>query len=319
MPNEIFSWTGRSDSSERGDTTRIHQIARTLASGSADTDAGAVILGFCCDEGVRRNHGRTGARQAPDQVRRALAGLPAHQLKQLVDAGDIHCVEEQLELAQQQLGLRISELLNAGSTLAVVGGGHEIAYGSYLGLDQHLREKNSSGKTLILNLDAHFDLRTSRPGSSGTPFDQIFEHAQQHGRDIHYCCLGVSILSNTPGLFARAEELGVAYMEDTQMLESRLEDVSRFVATQLAGVNHVYMTIDMDVLPAWQAPGVSAPAPYGVSLNVVEAILEQVKASGKLRLLDIAETNPEFDRDNLTAKTAARLLWRYFQPSREQV
>ncbi|HLU03100.1 MAG TPA: arginase family protein [Advenella sp.] len=37
--------------------------------------------------------------------------------------------------------------------------------------------------------------------------------------------------------------------------------------------------------------------------------------SGKLRLLDIAEINPEYDRDSLTAKTAARLIWRYLQPA----
>lgn len=314
MSKETFAWTGRTDSAERGDTCRIHQIARHLGTTNADTPPGAVVLGFCSDEGVRRNHGRTGARLAPDHVRRALAGLPAHRLERLFDAGDVHCDGPELESAQQRLADRISEMLNFGATLAVIGGGHEIAYGSYLGLDQHLQKKEPAGKILILNLDAHFDLRTSRPGSSGTPFDQIFEHAAQHARSIQYCCLGVSLLSNTPALFQRASELNVTYLEDTQMQESCQTEVRRFVAEQLQEASHVYMTIDMDVLPAWQAPGVSAPAAYGVSLNVVEAILEQVKASGKLRLLDVAEINPEYDRDGLTARTAARLLWRYFQP-----
>ena len=34
----------------------------------------------------------------------------------------------------------------------------------------------------------------------------------------------------------------------------------------------------------------------------------KVKASGKLRLADLAELNPEYDIDNRTAKVAARLI-----------
>lgn len=316
MPNEMFSWQGRIDSAERGDTRRIHQIARSITTETPDTLAGsAVLMGFCCDEGVRRNHGRVGARQAPDHVRRALAGLPAHQLQQLFDAGDISCSGEHLEQAQMQLAHRISELLSTSARLAVIGGGHEIAYASYLGLDRHLQKTGQTGTVLVLNLDAHFDLRTSRPGSSGTPFDQIFEHATQQNRSVRYCCLGVSTLSNTPALFERARELNVAYLEDRQMQESQLTQVKQFLATQLQDVSHVYLTIDMDVLPGWQAPGVSAPAAYGVGLPVIEALVDMVRASGKLRLLDVAEINPTYDRDNLTAKTAARLLWRYLQPA----
>lgn len=316
MTKAIFSWHGRVDAAERGDTCRLHQIARPLGDSLPDTLNGqAVVLGFCCDEGVNRNHGRMGARQAPDHVRRALAGLPAHKLQRLYDAGDICCDDNNLELAQSQLANRIGTLLNTSSRLAVIGGGHEIAYGSYLGLDQHLQATAQPGTVLVLNLDAHFDLRTSRPGSSGTPFDQVLEHAAQHGRSVRYCCLGVSLLSNTPALFERARELDVAYLEDTQMQESQLPQIRQFVAAQLQGVSHLYLTIDMDVLPAWQAPGVSAPAAYGVSLTVIEAILGMVRESGKLRLLDIAEVNPEYDHDGLTAKTAARLIWRYLQPA----
>ncbi|AHG62829.1 formimidoylglutamase [Advenella mimigardefordensis] len=316
MTNALFSWQGRVDAAERGDTCRLHQIAQPLGDElPAALNGQAVVLGFCCDEGVSRNHGRIGARLAPDHVRRALAGLPAHRLQQLYDAGDIHCTDNNLEYAQSQLANRIASLLNTSSRLAVIGGGHEIAYGSYLGLDQHLQATAQPGTVLVLNLDAHFDLRTSRPASSGTPFDQILEHAAQHGRSVRYCCLGVSLLSNTPALFERARELDVAYLQDTQMQESQLPQIREFLAAQLQDVAHLYLTIDMDVLPAWQAPGVSAPAAYGVSLSVIETILGMARESGKLRLLDIAEINPEYDHDGLTAKTAARLIWRYLQPA----
>ena len=78
----------------------------------------------------------------------------------------------------------------------------------------------------------------------------------------------------------------------------------------LAGVDIVYLTICLDVVPAATAPGVSAPAAYGVSLEVVEALVDLVTVSGKLRLTDIAEMNPRFDIDQRTARVAARLVSR---------
>jgi formiminoglutamase len=73
-------------------------------------------------------------------------------------------------------------------------------------------------------------------------------------------------------------------------------------------VDAVYLTIDLDVLPASVAPGVSAPAAYGVPLPVISQVCRQVGASGKLLHLDVAELNPEFDIDGRTAKVAARLI-----------
>ena len=37
-----------------------------------------VIVGFACDEGVRRNQGRVGAKLGPTALRQALANYPLH-------------------------------------------------------------------------------------------------------------------------------------------------------------------------------------------------------------------------------------------------
>jgi len=42
----------------------------------------------------------------------------------------------------------------------------------------------------------------------------------------------------------------------------------------------------------------------------VEMIIDVVLASGKLRVADIAELNPEYDSDHRTARLAARLVAR---------
>ncbi|MBR8655526.1 formimidoylglutamase [Achromobacter sp. Marseille-Q0513] len=300
-------WVARDDSAERGDTRRLAHIVRAY-DGQAEAGEG-VLLGFACDAGVARNQGRVGAAAGPAGIRKFLAGLPAHGLTRLLDAGDVACEGDALEAAQDALGQRVAALLGQGARPLVLGGGHEIAWGSFQGLARWLESRGDDGAVLVLNLDAHFDLRTGRPGSSGTPFDQIASYCQERGRKLQYACLGVSRLANTPALFARADEVGAVWVEDRDMGERHLQARLEQLDGLLAAASHVYLTIDLDVLPAAVMPGVSAPAPYGVPMAVVEEIALRVKASGKLRLADMAEYNPRFDVDGHGARAAARLAW----------
>ncbi|MGH8809557.1 MAG: formimidoylglutamase, partial [Noviherbaspirillum sp.] len=161
----------------------------------------------------------------------------------------------------------------------------------------------------------HFDLRMADRASSGTPFRQIAEDCEARGWPFHYCCLGVSEFANTQALFERARALGVRWMRDEDMSIAQLDHVRATLSAFLSEVDHVYFTICLDVLPAGVAPGVSAPAPRGVPMDVVEPIVDMVAASGKLRVADIAELNPGRDIDARTARVAARLLARVAEQS----
>jgi len=130
-----------------------------------------VLLGFSCDAGVLRNQGRPGAAHGPDAIRHALANVPAHGLTALYDTGNIACEDGDLESAQLALAGTVHNMLARGGVPLVLGGGHEVAWGTWQGLRAHLDARNDDGRLLIINIDAHFDLRTSRPASSGTPFD----------------------------------------------------------------------------------------------------------------------------------------------------
>ena len=73
-------------------------------------------------------------------------------------------------------------------------------------------------------------------------------------------------------------------------------------------MERVHLTVDLDALPAHVAPGVSAPAARGLALEVAEALVDDVLASGKLALFEVAELNPRLDLDGRTARVAARLV-----------
>ncbi|MFT5721976.1 MAG: formiminoglutamase [Motiliproteus sp.] len=299
-------WSGRVDSEEPdGQALRMHQVIKPLNK----EPAGIVLVGFCSDEGVRRNKGRVGARNAPDLLRRAMANLPWSQDRFIYDAGNVTCEGERLEQAHLALANRVQECLDDGHFPVILGGGHEVAFGSWLGLAQSFENSIRVPSIGIINFDAHFDLRLDTGGcSSGTPFYQIAKQCEQNNYPFRYCCLGVSEIANTAALFQRADELGVSYRTDVDMAINQLDDSLNQLNRFMDSCDVLYLTIDLDVLPAYVAPGVSAPAPLGVGLEVLEPLIAAIKKSGKLRLADIAEYNPKFDIDNWTARVAARLF-----------
>ena len=305
-------WHGRVDALEGELGARWHQ---RIALADEHSRGGVALLGFACDAGVQRNYGRIGARCAPTQVRRFLANIPvAKNAVALWDAGDVRCEGDALENAQAAFANEISQLLARDIFPIGIGGGHEIAYASFCGLADYLADDLSAAGRApnigILNLDAHFDLRLDERASSGTPFLQIAQDCERRGWAFHYCCLGVSEFANTTALFERARALQVNWRLDEQMQERHLSEILAQVEAFLALLDVLYLTIDLDVLPAAVAPGVSAPAALGVPLSVIEAVVDRVCASGKLRVADLAEFNPEFDVDGHTARTAARLIAR---------
>lgn len=304
-------WTGRADND--GDpelNLRWHQAVQQYSDDPGS--AGLALVGFACDEGVRRNHGRPGAAEGPDGIRRCLANMSWNRQDCVYDMGNIPCLDENLESAQTDFSQAITQALNDGLLPIGLGGGHEIAWGSYKGLVDHLVHHQKSTKDInigVINFDAHFDMRKPEKGSSsGTPFWQMAEYCTQQKLPFHYMCLGVSRASNTQVLFDRADEMGVVYLTDDEIsltnLDTLIEDIDCFSGM----VDHIYLTVCLDAFPAYMAPGVSAPAARGISLEMVERLLMEIKNRQKIRIIDVAEYNPRFDRDNQTARLAARLI-----------
>lgn len=370
-PAEIAEhWSGRHDG-DGPEHARWHQMMQVMGLHGHDGSDGAdeadgpagephvALLGFRSEEGVRRNQGRVGAADGPVALRRALAPLALHgPLARgevgLHDLGDAETLGEELEAGQAAAAeLTARALDRTGSRLTVVlGGGHETAWSSYLGLvgsrkgpgagtstgtgagagtgagtgtDTRAGTGTGTGTGAaagaadpgttsaerrwgVLNLDAHFDLREEPQPTSGTPFAQMAEAEEAAGRTLHYAVLGIAEPSNTGALFTTARRLGVQWWTDEQCLAAGADGIRDVVAQFAADLDVLYLTIDLDVLPAAVAPGVSAPAAYGVPLPLIAAAVRAAAGTGKLTLLDVVELNPSLDVDGRTARTAARLI-----------
>ncbi len=310
-------WQGRIDADG---SQRWHQVVDCLDTelqsitdlGSEDLAGKIALLGYACDQGVARNQGRTGAAEGPRAIRSALANLPRPK-GAILDLGDIdtRTTKLSMEQAQAQLAAGVAHCLGQRAFPLVLGGGHDIAFGSFTGLARHLQNNGEAMPSIgIINFDAHFDLRLEPQPSSGTPFAQIAELCADNIWPFNYLCLGISEFANTPALFDTAKANRVRWLSDEQLALSRLDLALHAVSEFVRDKDYLYLSFCLDVLPAQVAPGVSAPAARGVELAMIEPLLDAVLQSDKVVLADIAEMNPRYDIDGRTARTAARLLAR---------
>lgn len=309
-PATADAWSGRTSE----DRAYIHENIQLLDLSSAQVPMREprhpALIGYACDEGVRRNQGRTGADTGPAALRKALGKMPwlRRSAHALWDAGDIHCRDGDLEGTQQAFSDSLHLLIQKGYMPLAIGGGHDIAYGHFLGLEKSLGSEKRLG---ILNFDAHFDLRQPSPNShSGSPFLQIARHCEATGREFHYGCIGVRKDANPQELWDRAAALDVTWVGREGMQLNGIEGVLKKLEGFLASLDGVYLTIDLDGFSSAFAPGVSAASPMGYSPDAFIPCLDLILRSGKLLSLDIAELNPRLDRDGQTAILAASLIHR---------
>lgn len=281
-----------------------------LTSSMEELPAGSVaIIGFVCDEGIKRNHGRVGAAEGPAAIRRALAKLPIPRSnRSIVDIGDVICIDNNLEEAQRVLADLVGLALSQGAFPIVLGGGHEQAWGNYQGIKKANRHEDLT----IVNIDAHYDMRPlidGKYGSSGTSFLQIARERESEGLPFQYTIVGIQETGNSSSLVDKARELNVRTISAKSMYAEGPQATMAKLETIIGDASHIHLSICMDVFAAAFAPGVSAPQPLGLAPWMVIPLLEIIKASNKMISIEIAEVSPPLDQDGITSKLAASLIY----------
>jgi len=310
-------WQGRTDSETNYDAFIWHQCVKIIDLKRNDLASytgklGFAFIGFCCDEGIRINSGRIGAAMGPKSIRKALSSLPCNfsQEVKLFDVGDILCEDCTLKESQDLLSKAVKKVLSLNLFPIVLGGGHEIAFGNYMGILNYLSQKTQEPNIGIVNFDAHFDLRPyEKSGTSGTMFNQIADLTKAQNIDYSYLCLGIQKHSNTLRLFKTADELGVEYILAKDLTNMDYYPILERVDDFMKDKDHLYVTICSDVFSSAFAPGVSAPQALGLYPDKVLNFLKYILRSKKAISFDIAEVSPRFDFDNTTANLASVMIF----------
>lgn len=303
-------WTGRTSNPLLENQYWYQQIVlKHINEITSNDNIDMAIVGYECDEGVRRNLGRIGAKNGPRAFREKLGKLPIHfSNKTIADVGNVVCDDDNMEATQNDLSTIIYQLISNHILPIAIGGGHDIAYGNFKGIEKFL--STSQGKKLgIINFDAHFDLRpVEQQANSGTPFNQILTNKQHYKFDVSYMAIGIQQQSNTKELYDIAKKNEVSFIDITDCKDAAMNQIKEQVTGFVDSVDYLYLTIDLDGFSSAYVTGVSAPSPLGFSPDFVFELLLYLLRTKKIISIDIAELNPRFDEHQLTANLAARLV-----------
>ena len=147
------------------------------------------------------------------------------------------CEGGNLEQAQADLAKKVSKVLLKGARSLVLGGGHEVMYGHYLGVKTAFPEQ----KVGIINIDAHFDNRMPEQdtgASSGTGFWQVAQEG-----NIHSLHIGIQRNSNTLKLFDTAHQYGMKYILADELFFENLPSVYQRINDLFDSVDVVYLCL----------------------------------------------------------------------------
>lgn len=302
---DIFANTRRPDPAllyRRGDVNDV-RLGETVRVDPADYEAAEVVLlGLPQDEGVRRNQGRLGAGAAPDAIRASLFKLVALERVRFFDLGNtiIQASLEDTHTLQQSIARQI---LRDGKTLLVLGGGNDTSYPDCSALSLETERQ-----VLAFNIDAHFDVRADAIRNSGTPYRQLLEDGFVTPGSFFE--IGYQPFANSATYVRYLADKGVTAMSRDEVGERGIEAVLGDILEQQRA-EAIFWGLDMDVVCAADAPGVSAINATGLSGRDFCRVAQIAGSEPRTRLFEISEVNPTFDIDGRTCRLAAAALWTF--------
>jgi len=307
MTFDIFAHTLRPDSDlfYTRDDPNDPRLGDVVRADPADYEqATVVLLGCPQDEGVRRNNGRTGAREAPDAIRRAFYRLAVFEADDftLFDLGNT-VIQPDLEATHDVHRQIVQRILRDGKVPIVLGGGDDTSYPDCVAL------ASVSDDPLTFNIDAHLDVRADPVRNSGTPYRQLLEEG--HIQPGKFYEIGTQPFANAPDYMAYLQEQGATFHT---VHDLRAAGGVKMVVTEILArvpADAIFWGFDMDAVRAADAPGVSAPNPTGLTGDEFCAIAALAGADPRSRLLDLTEVNPAYDVDGRTSRLAAVALYHF--------
>ena len=217
--------------------------------------------------------------------------------------GTISVDGEQLEVAHQALREAVADCQRAGKRTLVLGGGHETAFGHGAGvLDAFPGEKWA----LLISMRIWICALPTAPA----PGRRSASWRWSVTRSSAVFTIPASGLAGrrTPVRYGMKRRAAVAIVEDLEVLTAFETRVLPELERNIAQFDRLYLTIDLDVLPARNAGGVG-PGGAGRAAGRLLRIVEPLCRSGKLQAVDLVEFNPLFDIDGQGARAAARVAW----------
>lgn len=289
---------------------------------SGDVDAG--VLGVPFDGGVTR---RPGARFGPGALRRASGplvisgrhkgGVVNIETNQRVDyddlsirdCNDVPTVPNDIERTRDNVAAYVGAV--AERTFPVVlGGDHYLTYPAFVGVSKAIGEDCG-----VIQLDAHTDTtaESSLYGKHyhGSPMALI--HQSEHGGYENHAMIGIRGYESTNVSSLEDEEgLSIDYMPDVREkgIEACVRDAIEHATD---GVDHVYLTIDIDSVDPAFAPGTGTPEPGGLTSEELLRAITILGQCDEIVAIDLMEVAPTLDPTDATQWLGSKAIVQFLE------
>lgn len=293
---------------QRGDKNDLRLGEVVLTDPQQYAAAQVVLIGCPQDEGVRRNKGRVGAAQAPEAIRRALYRLVAPENEiALFDAGDTR-IQPTLEETHTLHSRIVRQMLEDGKRVVALGGGNDLSYADCAALAA------VADTVLAINVDAHFDVRADTIRNSGTPYRQLLEEGRILPQNFYE--VGSLPMANSAVYRNYLVRKGAHIIDLNALYQQGISTTFERILENRSQA--IFWGLDMDVVRAADAPGVSAPNPIGISGYEFCQIGAVAGQDRRTRVFEITEVNPTYDLDSRTARLAAAAVYHFISSLKDE-
>jgi arginase len=242
-------------------------------------------------------------------------GTVAQQPIEALAAGDDRAkyLDEILVICGDIAG-HVETQCRAGELPLVLGGDHSLALGVFGGLARVF------GPVGTIWFDAHADCNTPETTPSGNVHGMGLSGALGWGGerfadgrwplpsvDEERTVL-IGVRSLDPGERERVRESRARVYTMSEVDRLGMEAVMRGALQHVHGSAHVHVSLDMDVMDPFWAPGVGTAVRGGVSYREAHLAMELLAEAGAVGSLEVVEVNPVLDRENMTGQLAVELI-----------
>lgn len=291
---------------------RLGELFKPLNKTDPIPNKNLLILGYKDDRGIKNNGGREGAAHGPDGIRSLFYKLTTTSLskKCFIDLGNWEVgLLPPLPETQEGIKSAVLKLHEHENFIISLGGGHDYGYPDGFAFITANLKKNPKVKPLIINFDAHLDVRSDEKNiNSGTPFYKLLKEFHQK---IDFYEIGIQshCNSNYHAHFVETHHGKIISQHDIykNTLEFYLKDILNKHADQ-----PLFVSLDIDVLNSADAPGCSQSWPTGLSFSELYAGFDLLMSFKQWQHLGIYEVSPPLDVNMNTQRAASLFMNKYF-------
>ena len=216
----------------------------------------------------------------------------------------------------EEVSERAAAIVSDGVFPIFLGGDHAIAIGTVSGVAR----STPGARTGVIWVDAHADFNTPATSPSGNIHGMPLAALTGRGhpelvgiggqgasiRTEDVVILGLRSVDLEEKLLLREAGVRVYTMKDIDAYGAA--HVVRNAIGDLAHVDRVHLSLDLDAVDPKVAPGVGTPVRGGLTYREAHLLMELVNEARIVSSLDVVEVNPILDVKNGTATLAVELV-----------